>query len=56
MKNNLAKNSIIYTLKTVIGLFLPLITFPYVTRVLSVDTIGKVNFSYSIISYFSLLA
>ena len=56
MKKSLAGNSVIYMIKTVIGLLVPLITFPYVARVLTVETIGKVSFSNSIISYFSLLA
>lgn len=34
----------------------PLITFPYVSRVLNVSGIGKYNFSASIVSYFQLLA
>lgn len=34
----------------------PLITFPYISRVLNVSGIGKYNFSASIVSYFQLLA
>lgn len=34
----------------------PLITFPYVTRCLGADSLGKVSFASSIISYFSLCA
>lgn len=34
----------------------PLITIPYVARVLSVESYGIVNYAYSIISYFILLA
>ena len=55
-KKTIAQNSIIYTIKTMVGLLVPIVTFPYVSRVLSVDAIGKVNFSASIISYFSLVA
>lgn len=53
---SLGKNLIVYMIKTVVVLLFPLITFPYITRILSVDSIGKVNFSTSIISYFSLIA
>lgn len=55
-EKSLTKNSIIYAIKTIIGLLFPIITFPYITHVLSADSIGKVNFSASIISYFSLIA
>lgn len=55
-KKSLGINSIIYSIKTIIGLVVPLITYPYITRILEIETIGKVNFSSSIISYFSLIA
>ena len=34
----------------------PLITFPYASRMLGAEGIGKVNYANSIISYFSLIA
>lgn len=43
-------------LKTLITMFFPLITFPYISRTLQVDNLGKVNFAVSIISYFTLIA
>lgn len=52
MKNNIVLNSI----KTAMSFIFPLITFPYVSRVLGTVGIGKVNFSNSIISYFALAA
>ncbi len=54
--SSIKRNAILNTLKTVIGILFPLITFPYVSRVLNVEQIGKYNFANSIISYFSLLA
>ena len=39
-----------------LGIVFPLISFPYITRVLGVENIGKYNFANSIISYFILLA
>lgn len=44
------------SLQSILNLIFPLITFPYVSRVLSVEGIGKYNFANSIISYFVLLA
>ena len=49
-------NAVLNVMKTVLSLVFPLITFPYITRVLQVNAIGKYDFSVSIISYFSLIA
>lgn len=47
------KNNVIYSsILTVSGYLFPLITFPYVTRVLGVNNIGICNFADSIIQYF----
>jgi len=53
---SLKTNALLNTIKTVISLLFPLITFPYVSRVLQVEEIGIYNFSASVISYFALLA
>lgn len=49
-------NAILNGIKTLMSILFPLITFPYATRVLQVENLGKVNFSNSVISYFTLLA
>jgi len=54
--NSLGINAILNTLKTTLGVVFPLITFPYVSRILQVEKIGVYNFSLSITSYFVLLA
>lgn len=43
-------------LQSLLNLIFPLITFPYISRVLSVNGVGKYNFSNSIVSYFLLIA
>lgn len=43
-------------LKTASSVVYPLITFPYISRILKPEYIGKVNFSISYVSYFSLIA
>lgn len=43
-------------IRTVCQMLFPLITFPYVSRVLHVENIGIYNFCQSVISYFSLVA
>ena len=54
--NSVNKNAMFNTVKTVFGIIYPLITFPYISRVLMAENVGKINFVCSIISYFSLLA
>ena len=49
-------NAFLNVIKTAFSLIFPLITFPYVTRMLQVEAMGKYDFSSSIISYFVLLA
>ena len=49
-------NFLMNMLLTVSNFLFPLITFPYVSRVLSPIGTGKVAFAYSIVSYFSIFA
>ena len=49
-------NMVLNALKGILNVLFPLITFPYIAKVLRVDNIGKYNFSNSIISYFILFA
>lgn len=55
-QSNVKANTVFNTIKTVFGIIYPLITFPYISRVLMAENVGKVNFSNSIVSYFSLIA
>ena len=54
MSKSLKTNYIFNLLNTVSGLLFPLITFPYVSRILLADGIGQVNFFQSIIQYITL--
>lgn len=56
MKKSLTINMALNSLRTLTTIIFPLITYPYITRVLSVENIGRVNFGQSIVSYFMLLA
>lgn len=49
-------NIVLNVTKTLMSVIFPLITFPYVSKILGVENIGKYNFSKSIISYFLLLS
>ena len=55
-KKSLGLNAFLNGLRSVLNLFFPLITFPYVSRVLSVPGIGIYNFSNTYINYFILIA
>lgn len=50
------KNTVFNMVKSIFSIIYPLITFPYISRVLLAENVGKVNFGNSIISYFSLIA
>ena len=49
-------NALLNAIQTIVSMLFPLISFPYVTRVLGVDNVGKYSFSNNIVSYFVLLA
>ena len=49
-------NAVLNGLHKFLNLVFPLITFPYVSRILSVEGIGKYNFSNSIVTYFMLIS
>lgn len=55
-KKSLGVNAFLNGLRSVLNLIFPLITFPYVSRVLSVSGIGIYNFSNTYIGYFVLIA
>lgn len=55
-KINVNKNAMFNTIKSISGIIYPLITFPYISRVLMAENVGKINFGNSIVSYFSLIA
>ena len=52
----IATNAILNTAKTVLGILFPLITYPYVSRILGVENLGIYTFSFSFLSYFLLIA
>ncbi len=54
-KKSIGKNFVYNIILKVANIGFPLITFPYVTRVLGAEGIGKVNFASSIVMYFVIL-
>lgn len=55
-KHSVKINVILNSIKSLMNIIFPLITFPYVTRVLMADNLGKVTYAQSIVSYFVLFA
>ena len=53
---NIKVNAILNVIKTLSSILFPLITFPYISRILQPENIGKINFSTSFVTYFSLIA
>ncbi|WP_373212132.1 flippase [Ruminococcus sp. 5_1_39BFAA] len=53
---SLKVNSAINIIKTILSIIFPLITFPYASRVLGVNGIGKVDYANSVANYFVLFA
>lgn len=56
MENNIKENYILNTAYQILILIVPLITTPYVSRVLGADGVGIYSFTYSNMSYFLLVA
>ena len=54
MAQSVKVNYILNLINTGTQMLFPLITFPYVCRVIEADGIGQINFFQSIISYISL--
>lgn len=54
-EKSLKKNALYSFLKSFLTLVFPIITFPYASRILSPEGIGKVNFANSIVSYFVMI-
>lgn len=56
MQSSIKKNTVYNMIKTVASIIFPLVTYPYISRVLQPENVGKVNFGSSIVSYFLLAA
>ncbi len=55
-QKSLKLNATLNLIKVGLSVIFPLITYPYASRILLVDNIGKVNYGNSIISFFMLIA
>lgn len=55
-EKSIKKNAVLNIIRISMNLIFPLITFPYSSRILMPDGIGKVRFAQSIVSYFAIFA
>ena len=55
-KQSIKKNYIMNTILTVSGLIFPMISFPYISRVLGPTGTGPVKFATSVVSYFAIFS
>lgn len=55
-EKSLGINAVLNVIKSCLSIFFPLITYPYVFRILQVENIGKIDYVTSILSYFSFIA
>ncbi len=55
-QKSLKLNAIFNFIKSFMNIIFPIISFPYASRILLPEGIGKVNFANSIIEYFSMIA
>ncbi len=53
---SLKLNMFLNSVRGIMSMVFPLITFPYVSRILGVENLGRYNYANSIVSYFGLLA
>lgn len=53
---SLKMNAILNLIKSLCSMIFPLITFPYVSRIFSVESLGKIGYSNAIVSYFMLFS
>ena len=56
LMKSLKVNSLLNAIKSMMRIAFPLITLPYVSRVLQVENLGKYNFSLTVVTYFSYIA
>jgi len=55
-RTSIKENTFYNIIKTISSIIFPIITFPYISRVLQAENVGKINFGNSIVSFFSLIA
>lgn len=55
-EKSLKKNAVLNIIRIVSTILLPMVSYPYISRVLGPTQLGKVDFAISIINYFNIIA
>ncbi len=55
-QKSLGYNAVLNCIKTVVTIIFPLITMPYINRILQVENMGRINFATSYVNYFIQVA
>lgn len=55
-EKSIKANLLFYSIKSAMAVIFPLVSYPYASRILDVEGIGKVQYCNSVISYFALFA
>lgn len=56
MSESVQKNVVLNCIRIGVNILFPIIIFPYISKILGPDNIGKVNFANSVINYFVMFA
>ena len=52
MTKKMGVNAALNLFKTALSIIFPLITYPYISRILGVENLGKINYTASIVGYY----
>ena len=55
MKNSIISNTISKSALNVFSIIVPLLIYPYIYRIFSANTVGKMDYATTIFTYFSLV-
>lgn len=55
-KKSIKSNALLNVIRMASNMLFPMLIFPYISRVLGPESVGKVNFTISVINYFVLIA
>ena len=56
LKKSIKLNVFLNVSRTFLSIVFPIITFPYITRILGVNNVGRLNYTASIINFFTLIS
>ena len=55
-QKSVGRNAVLNVVRVACQIILPMVTLPYCSRILQVENMGKVNFAFSLVTFFALLA